>query len=581
MKQVVSIVEKKVRNLEKRKGKLDQYRQKDNEGQALNRDQKEAIEKYDSVITCLEFARDLQKQYVAMANEFEKLQRKQLKRDKLEKHSNDLKRVQEILQLQGLLDNMGSDSAREDFKEGTNGAIKLSEENLEQLDVLYKLVSPSMEGESSYESQLTAASEHLVNLLDARDRELNGTTYKALNELIEKINNCNYFDSTSKKEEQEPLEDEKKDSIEEAPIEDKIENVEQEDGSTLQVPEHTVQPNIDEPLTKNTENPVAIPGPAASVGLSAQNHDNLAQSLPAEQDDSFFTTPSYNGQRAFTEIVSSVQGPFDFLQDSHIESQAPHIDPAVVAVQPMSMPAMSQQSLGMEFGQNSRNNFTSDQSQTPSHIDQSVTGIPSQDIPPSIPLTNQTTIESQTQATNQEKKHFMNPNAVTFHSMYQTQSSTSVQQSDNYQQQMPRNSTTAHTDSNYENEDEFQGNSNFGSNFRGRGNSRNTGRGGRGGQGSGMSNGYTQRGVRSNSYNGRGFGSNNRGSNRGSYQGYPPRSDYQPDGYQGYNNGTSNYGKRTNSRGSAGMRGGHRGAGGTRGRGMYNSGGSRAATASQ
>lgn len=39
-----------------------------------------------------------------------------------------------------------------------------------------------------------------------------------------------------------------------------------------------------------------------------------------DQDDSFFTTTAYSERRAFNEIVSSVQGTFNFLQDSTIES---------------------------------------------------------------------------------------------------------------------------------------------------------------------------------------------------------------------------------------------------------------------
>lgn len=54
----------------------------------------------------------------------------------------------------------------------------LTEENLEQLDELYKLISPTRDGESDYLESLSEASEHIVNLLDARDKPVVGTTYK-------------------------------------------------------------------------------------------------------------------------------------------------------------------------------------------------------------------------------------------------------------------------------------------------------------------------------------------------------------------------------------------------------------------
>ena len=88
--------------------------------------------------------------FTVIANSFqtEKYLKKQAKRDKIEKHAAEMKRVQDLLHLQGLLDSLGTDSVREDFTAGTNGATQLSETHLEQLDKLYKLVSPSREDET-------------------------------------------------------------------------------------------------------------------------------------------------------------------------------------------------------------------------------------------------------------------------------------------------------------------------------------------------------------------------------------------------------------------------------------------------
>jgi caprin-1 len=51
----------------------------------------------------------------------------------------------------------------------------LTEDNLSQLDELYKLISPSRDADTDYCEQLNAASGHLVDLLEARDKEV-GTT---------------------------------------------------------------------------------------------------------------------------------------------------------------------------------------------------------------------------------------------------------------------------------------------------------------------------------------------------------------------------------------------------------------------
>ena len=58
--------------------------------------------------------------------------------------------MKELLTVQNLLDNMGSEDVRNDFVEGKRGAVKLSEENLNQLDELYKLISPTRDGETKW-----------------------------------------------------------------------------------------------------------------------------------------------------------------------------------------------------------------------------------------------------------------------------------------------------------------------------------------------------------------------------------------------------------------------------------------------
>lgn len=59
----------------------------------------------------------------------------------------EIRRVQEVLQLQSTLDLMGSEEVRTHFLAGTSGAVKLSQDDLDHLDVLYKLISPSRDTE--------------------------------------------------------------------------------------------------------------------------------------------------------------------------------------------------------------------------------------------------------------------------------------------------------------------------------------------------------------------------------------------------------------------------------------------------
>lgn len=53
----------------------------------------------------------------------EKLLKKQAKREKAERQAQEIKRIQELLKLQNLLDSLGADQVRSDFKTGKHGAV--------------------------------------------------------------------------------------------------------------------------------------------------------------------------------------------------------------------------------------------------------------------------------------------------------------------------------------------------------------------------------------------------------------------------------------------------------------------------
>ena len=77
----------------------------------------------------------------------EKAQKKQLKRERAERVMQDMRRTRELLNIQNILDSMGGEQVRDDFTEGRKGAVKLTEDNLNHLDELYKLISPTRETE--------------------------------------------------------------------------------------------------------------------------------------------------------------------------------------------------------------------------------------------------------------------------------------------------------------------------------------------------------------------------------------------------------------------------------------------------
>ena len=58
----------------------------------------------------------------------------------------------------------------------------------------------------SYAQELVTASEHIVNYLDAQDKEVAGTTYKQLRELVDHVQKCGYFSQGDQSAEQESAE---------------------------------------------------------------------------------------------------------------------------------------------------------------------------------------------------------------------------------------------------------------------------------------------------------------------------------------------------------------------------------------
>ncbi|GAB1599836.1 caprin-1-like isoform X2 [Argonauta hians] len=327
LRQALSLVEKKVRNLEKRKLKLDMYKVKLAEGVSLEKDQMEAINKYGDVACNLELAKELLKQFMALTQDAEKLLKKQMKKDRADRIVNEHKRLKQVLLIQNLLDSFGMEQVRNDFRNGWHSAVVLTEENLTQLDNIYKNISPSRDSQQDF----VTASEHLCSLLDGKDKAVLGTTYKELKKLIDLILACGYFEKAPRYEASGP-------SLSEAPVAEKpSENTTEEPAAVapVEVSPAEVKPahNVEEAVVPKLE-----PEKPAEVILEPVDNRKPNTRLDNHIDnDSFFSTgSSFHRHRPFQEIVSSVQGNFNFLQESTIDLESPqHMDPAVVAAHPM------------------------------------------------------------------------------------------------------------------------------------------------------------------------------------------------------------------------------------------------------
>ncbi|XP_057341647.1 caprin homolog isoform X2 [Microplitis mediator] len=197
IRQAITVIEHKIRNLEKRKGKLESYKDLQKNGKELNHDQKTAVAKYDEVLQTLEITRELYKQIVGISNDFAKQQKKQARKEALERMQQDTAKVREVLLIQDVLINIGGEVVREDFLAGANGAAKLTQDDLKYLDDFYNEVTMKRQpesGEPAFAQQLQKAAEHYMGILEGKQREVVGTTYSRLKEIITSVNSCGYFD---------------------------------------------------------------------------------------------------------------------------------------------------------------------------------------------------------------------------------------------------------------------------------------------------------------------------------------------------------------------------------------------------
>ncbi|XP_039592224.1 caprin-1-like isoform X2 [Polypterus senegalus] len=323
IKQVLSVIEKKVRNLEKKKGKLDDYQAKKNKGERLNQDQLEAVSKFQEVVNNLDFARDLQKGFLALSQDIQKAVKKAVRREQLQREEAEQRRLKSVLEVQFILEKLGEETVRNDFKQGASG-IQLSDEELVALDEIYKLVGPERDQNLRLTDQYDQASLHLWELLEAREKAVVGTTYKALKEIIDRVLQSDYFNSPHThqngvcEEEDQPVVVDAPES--EQPVEPEVEVVEEYTEPSEVQPTEVVGGSLQQqPPSLPTVSPVTAPTEMHTV-------NPVVPVPPAD--------PVVRKQRV-QDLMAQMQGPYNFMQESMLEFESPPMDPAIVSAQPM------------------------------------------------------------------------------------------------------------------------------------------------------------------------------------------------------------------------------------------------------
>jgi len=194
-KSAVTVVEKKCRNLEKRKTKLDGYREELAKGRGLAEDQKLAVARYDEVIATLDLSREFIAAFDKIAVETSKEEKKRKKREIFEKQQFELARFKELFTIQEVFSCLCSEAAREDFLNGFRGAPQLNEAEILKLDTFFRLVSIDRQNlPGSFNDSISNTATYFQQLLEGRNKEVAGSTYRELKELILRIVDNGYFD---------------------------------------------------------------------------------------------------------------------------------------------------------------------------------------------------------------------------------------------------------------------------------------------------------------------------------------------------------------------------------------------------
>uniref|UniRef100_A0A671SSV4 Caprin-1-like n=1 Tax=Sinocyclocheilus anshuiensis TaxID=1608454 RepID=A0A671SSV4_9TELE len=251
--------------------------------------------------------------------------REQLKREEVER-----KRLKAVLEVQYLLEQLGEESVRQDLTQSSGDAPVLTESELTGLDEFYKLIGPERDSSVRLAEQFEEASVHLWELLEGRDKAVAGTTYKALKESLDKMLLSGYFDRAQThqngvcEEETGAAAAAESSESEERPAEpgkNKFVN-------RQFIPEATYSSSDKEQGAEwntSSQQPPAAMSPAL---VSSEPH-TLNAVLPPPAADPVVR------KQAVQDLMAQMQGTFNFMQDSMLEFEGPPLDPAIVSAQPM------------------------------------------------------------------------------------------------------------------------------------------------------------------------------------------------------------------------------------------------------
>ncbi|CAD5120965.1 DgyrCDS9510 [Dimorphilus gyrociliatus] len=221
-------LEKKIRNLDKRKTKLQGYQSKLDSGEVLEPEQKEAISHYGEVLGVIEFAKEMHKTYTEVLKDVAKIEsdierindpmksepttkkRESTASDDTSSESADSEQVIKlktdaplnedvkfVLKIQDILLQLTMEETRTDLINGVNEAPQLSKRDVDALVRMYSLLSTERRIGKKYNDIISSASYHLIRIINKSPEQIPGldVSYSYICKLLDKLAKSNYFDT--------------------------------------------------------------------------------------------------------------------------------------------------------------------------------------------------------------------------------------------------------------------------------------------------------------------------------------------------------------------------------------------------
>ncbi|KAL5282337.1 CAPRIN1 family protein [Megaselia abdita] len=313
IRQAIIIIEHKIRNLEKRKNKLESYRSIQFSGKELSNDQKTAVEKYNEVAQSLELARDFFKQLAQLSSNYEKEVKKQTRKESLLRAQHETSKIREVLILQDTLNLFENKESWNDFFHGFNGAIQLDQK---EICVLKKFYSDVKTQQNNVCNNVDIQSEHFQKVAEYLSMTVDGRskvyyddfTFENMKELLGKVRNSEYkpvnSDPITEKnnvEKEIPNKTNEVISLNGDVVTENIENVDKEFKS--EAPSAT---NLPPPFFSNSE-----------TTLKDIANENLTTEYGKFDEFNVLENEQQVNTKPFLEVIGDVN--FVFIQDSEID----------------------------------------------------------------------------------------------------------------------------------------------------------------------------------------------------------------------------------------------------------------------